>query len=72
MSVKVHSYSFVLSVSEDQYTELCHDHNGVCLECGEIADCVEPDAEEYKCESCEKHAVFGLEQAMLLGNVDIV
>jgi hypothetical protein len=33
---------------------------------------VEPDAERYECDECERHAVYGLEQALLMGRIDIV
>ncbi len=39
---------------------------GVCIKCGEITHGVEPDAEKYKCESCETDTVYGAEQILLL------
>ena len=41
------------------------DYCGVCLECGEEAGGVEPDAENYKCECCGVNAVMGAEQIVL-------
>ena len=39
---------------------------GVCLSCGEVRfGGVEPDAEEYECFECGKHAVEGLESALM-------
>ena len=38
---------------------------GICLECGEIDEGVEPDAENYQCNSCSKHAVCGIETAIV-------
>jgi predicted amidophosphoribosyltransferase len=32
---------------------------GICISCGEDADGCEPDARQYKCESCGQHAVYG-------------
>ena len=40
-------------------------NEGVCLHCGEPQDCVEPDAERYKCESCNKRTVYGAEQILM-------
>lgn len=31
----------------------------------------EPDAENYKCESCGEKEVFGIEQALLCGKLDL-
>jgi hypothetical protein len=32
---------------------------------------VEPDARGYECECCGKHRVYGLEEALLMGVIDI-
>lgn len=45
---------------------------GACAECGEFAHSVEPDAEKYLCECCGECAVYGLEQLLLLGQLDLV
>lgn len=34
-------------------------YEGICLDCGEITDGVEPDAECYRCPSCGAHKVIG-------------
>lgn len=44
---------------------------GICLACGEIAYGVEPDARGYQCEDCGKPQVYGLEEAVLMGRVEI-
>lgn len=44
---------------------------GVCLACGEVAEGVEPDAREYECESCGERKVFGLEEALLMGEISV-
>ena len=40
--------------------------SGICVACGEDAMNVEPDAENYECESCGEPQVFGGEQLLLL------
>lgn len=44
---------------------------GVCLRCGEEAYGVEPDANGYRCESCGEPSVYGLEEAVIMGVVDV-
>jgi len=44
---------------------------GVCVACGEMAYGVEPDARGYECDCCGKHRVYGLEEALLMGVIDI-
>ena len=39
---------------------------GVCIKCGIVHHGVEPDAEKYKCDSCETNTVYGAEQIILL------
>lgn len=42
------------------------DNPGFCLACGAETDGVEPDAEKYPCDCCDKRAVYGAEQIMLM------
>lgn len=38
---------------------------GFCVSCGEEAHNVEPDAQEYPCESCGERQVYGAEEILL-------
>jgi hypothetical protein len=38
------------------------DDPGFCIECGEEAYGVEPDARKYECECCGAMAVYGAEE----------
>jgi hypothetical protein len=42
------------------------DNSGFCLACGAQADCCEPDARRYVCESCDARAVFGAEEVLIM------
>lgn len=44
---------------------------GVCLGCGDEAYGVEPDARDYVCESCGEPKVYGMEEAVIMGVVDV-
>jgi hypothetical protein len=48
------------------------DNPGACLACGERAYGVEPDARRYKCESCGAFEVYGLEELLIMGNIELV
>ena len=39
---------------------------GFCIACGDEAFGVEPDAENYECESCGECRVFGAEQLLFM------
>lgn len=43
------------------------DNPGFCLECGEEAEGVEPDARNYECEACGANRVFGAEEIFICG-----
>ena len=45
---------------------------GRCIACGAVADCVEPDARRYVCEECEAPSVYGMQELLLMGRVEIV
>lgn len=42
------------------------DNPGFCIACGEEADGCEPDARNYKCETCGEKAVYGAEELLLM------
>lgn len=61
-----------LEMTESEFSELSDSYAGICLACGEIQyDGVEPDAEEYECESCAENQVMGLEQALICGHLEL-
>ena len=43
------------------------EYQGFCIECGDEAYGVEPDARQYKCESCGAFAVYGAEEILIGG-----
>jgi hypothetical protein len=61
----------VFLMHEDEYQDLAADMFGLCLACGEEAHCIEPDAVQYRCESCGLNKVYGVENALLLGRIKI-
>jgi len=44
---------------------------GICVDCGEFASGVEPDARGYTCECCDHKSVYGVEEALMQGLVDL-
>jgi hypothetical protein len=62
--------SEILDACDGNYSILCaeYDNQGLCLECGELADSVEPDATGYTCGACGAHSVTGLENAILFAS----
>lgn len=62
---------FVL-MTEGEYHELSSDHAGLCLACGELTECgCEPDARRYECGVCGERRVYGLEECVMMGRVEI-
>ena len=45
------------------------DYNGFCTDCGAEMFGVEPDARDYICEECNKPAVYGAEELVIMGRV---
>lgn len=60
------------SITDDVVFDACErhamtlDNPGFCLMCGNEASGVEPDAENYKCESCGAEQVFGADQLLIV------
>lgn len=62
----------IIKLTLEEVQDLQNDYCGICRNCQEIADCVEPDASNYFCDSCEKKEVFGIDNLLLMGDIDIV
>jgi hypothetical protein len=46
--------------------------NGACLACGAFTGSgVEPDARNYRCEDCGELQVFGLEELLMMGRLEL-
>ncbi len=61
-----------IPMSMEEYRVLSSEYGGVCLACGSEAYGVEPDACGYDCECCGEPAVFGIEELMLMGRIELV
>ena len=60
-----------IQLSEEEFREGSNDYEGRCLACGETAYGVEPDARKYECECCGEPRVYGLEELLMMGRVEI-
>lgn len=62
-----------MTMSEEDYHENCNDYNGYCTECDDITrfGMTEPDAENYPCEQCGGNTCMGVEQALIVGKIEI-
>lgn len=60
------------NVTEHAILDACERHRaslddpGFCLVCGLEVDGVEPDAQNYTCESCGAGQVFGAEELLIV------
>ncbi len=64
-----------VQLSESVYIRMVYGAGspGVCLSCGDVdeyAGC-EPDARGYECPQCEARTLYGLEEALTMGHLDI-
>lgn len=61
----------VFTLTEDEFISLSNDDAGYCLACREEAYGVEPDARRIECECCGKRAVYGVQELLFMGLVQI-
>lgn len=52
--------------------DILEGNQGACLACGEIHHGIEPDARNYECEVCGENQVFGLEELLLMGKIELI
>lgn len=62
-----------MKMQEHLYTAHVEAYDGFCRKCDEITNFgdVEPDARNRSCDECGEQEVFGVEQAMLMGIIEI-
>jgi hypothetical protein len=67
------SLNEIIEECEGDYFALSEEYGnqGICLECGELADMVEPDAIGYHCDSCGADSVSGIENAILMVSIGV-
>jgi hypothetical protein len=59
-------------LTEAEFREHCNNYDGVCFACKEwTVGGVEPDAREYTCDECDRAKVYGAEEALLMGVIEI-
>lgn len=56
-----------IRLTEEAYFQFSEGYGGFCVACGDEAQPVEPDARNYRCESCGEHSVFGAEELLIRG-----
>lgn len=61
-----------IKITEDTYRALESDYMGICRSCLDVACECEPDARNYKCESCNAKTVYGAQELMMMGAIDLV
>jgi hypothetical protein len=62
----------VKSFSAEEFQDMCDESQGFCTTCQDFTrDTCEPDACNYDCPECMKLTVFGAEQAMMMGLLEV-
>ena len=65
---KTHTFSMTM----DEYRDASSNFEGRCTACGaEVPSGCEPDARRYKCEECEEEQVYGMDELLIMGLIDI-
>jgi len=59
-------------MTEAEFHEADEGSLGYCIKCGSEQFGCEPDARRYTCESCEKNFVYGTQELLIMGCIDIV
>jgi len=65
------SNMFQFELAQEEYQELQDSNGGFCIKCGSETYGIEPDAHEYECEECGEKGVYGAEELMMMGLINI-
>jgi len=60
-----------IKITEEEYNDMRGNGGGFCLDCGIEAFGIEPDARNYTCDDCEADEVFGIEELLMMGKIEI-
>ena len=61
-----------MKMSAKKYEMLREEYSGICTNCKEIAHGdTEPDAEDYECENCGERCVQGIENLLIMGEIEV-
>lgn len=60
-----------IEMTTDEFHATHNEDGGFCLACGEPAYGIEPDARRYECESCGERQVYGVDELLVMGWIDI-
>jgi len=60
-------------MKETEYEQHRDNYDGWCTNCDTIGRVggTEPDARKYPCEGCEKNTVYGMDEAFMMGLINI-
>lgn len=63
----------MIEITEEEFEELQKSCGGICLAC-KNRECsgVEPDARNYICSECGEKDVFGVEELLIMGEIEFV
>lgn len=60
-------------MTEEEFKAHRDEYSGGCISCGTIQyGGVEPDAEDYECEACGESHMYGIENLLHMGRIDII
>ena len=63
----------IFKMRQDVFKQHCDEHDGICLACSGIAySDTEPDAENYLCDNCGEEEVYGIENLLIMGHIQII
>lgn len=62
----------IFKMTESTYYALDSDLCGLCVSCGSEQLGCEPDARRYPCEACGKRTVYGAQELLLMGRIDLI
>ena len=63
-----------MKITEYEYREARDNYAGYCTSCDDVTSDsgVEPDACNYECPACDQKTVFGIEEALLMGQFELI
>jgi len=61
----------MITLTPEEFTELQSEGGGICFACQERTYGIEPDARRYRCPECNEEQLYGIDELLLMGELDI-
>jgi hypothetical protein len=62
----------MFNLTKYEYLAMREEYAGFCTACGAEVCGIEPDARNCICDECDNNSVFGVEELLMMGEIEFI